>query len=187
MTEDVDIIATGVRLEGRGECDLEGGDDKVEPGLEAILNGAGASGEKELVLEDAMDASENESGAGMMHACWVGNILEAAGRLVELDRGGGTLFRVGDFVRELAPLVGNALARGGGARGSGSFVGIGVDAIMFVNPLSCESSSSSSVALGTISERNSRSSEERAREFRGVEPDDLREKRLRNRETADVG
>jgi hypothetical protein len=95
---------------------------------------------------------------------------------------------VGDLVRELAPCVGNALARGGGARGGGSFVDGGVDAIIFVNPLSCVSSSSSSVALGTISERNSRSSEERAREFRELEPDDLlREKRLRNRETTEAG
>lgn len=95
-------------------------------------------------------------------------------------------FKVGDFDRRQSSELENALALGGGARGGGSFVCSGDDAIIFDNPLSCKSSSSSSLALGTISERNSISSEERAREFRETKLDDLlRENRLRNRETAD--
>jgi hypothetical protein len=84
MTEDVDIIATGVRLEGSGVCDLEGGDEKVGPGLEALLNDAGACGERGLLLKDPMDASENE---GMIDAGWVGNMLGPSERLVEMIRG----------------------------------------------------------------------------------------------------
>lgn len=38
VTEDVDIMAIGVRLEGRGVCELEAGEDvKVEPGLGPVL------------------------------------------------------------------------------------------------------------------------------------------------------
>ena len=91
--------------------------------------------------------------------------------------------RMGDFDREL---VENVLALRGGARGGESFVGSGDDAITSDSPLNCRFSSSSSLALGMISERNSMSSEERAREFRELELADLlREKRLRNRETTD--
>ena len=49
------------------------------------------------------------------------------------------------------------------------------------------SSSASSVALGTISDRNSKSSEDNARELRGLAPPPLRENLFRNRETADGG
>lgn len=80
-------------------------------------------------------------------------------------------------------------ALGGGANGGGSFVDNGDDAIKFDSALSCTDSSGSSLALGTMSDRNSRSSDERARELRGLDPPDdlVREKRLRKRETAEGG
>lgn len=77
-------------------------------------------------------------------------------------------------------------ARGGGAKGGGNLVGNGDEVIILDNSLSCDASSTSSFALGTMSERNSRSSVDKAREFRGLDPEFLvREKRVRNRETAE--
>lgn len=180
--DDVDIIAIGVRLEERGVCDLEiGEDEKVEFGFEAALSD-GASEEKGMVLEDAIGTM----GDSMITDCRV-SITFASIRLIGLDRDKRSPLVVGDFCQVPCELD-DTPALGGGARGGGSFVDCGDDAIIFDNPLSCRSSPSSSSALGTISERNSRSSEESARECRVTEPDDLlREKRLRNRETADAG
>lgn len=82
---------------------------------------------------------------------------------------------------------GSGGARGGGAKGGGSFVGTGGGRIIFDNAANLSSSSISSLALGTISERNSRSSEDRAMEFRGLGFDGLfdLENRPKNRETAE--
>lgn len=78
---------------------------------------------------------------------------------------------------------------GGGAKGGGSFVGKGDDCIILERDFSCNVSSTSSFAVGTISDKNSRSSEDRAREFRELcdTVGFVLEKRLRNRETADAG
>lgn len=75
-------------------------------------------------------------------------------------------------------------ARGGGRTGTAGIV----SRFVFTNfsKASVEYSSASSVALGTISERNSRSSVESASELRGLPPVLLRRENLfRNRETAD--
>ena len=89
----------------------------------------------------------------------------------------------------LAALVGlGAGARGGGANGGGKTGAIDSRlALTNFSNASAESSSASSLALGTISERNSMSSEERARELRGLLPIVLprRENRLRKRDTAE--
>lgn len=83
--------------------------------------------------------------------------------------------------------LGKGGARGGGARGGGSFVGSGGARIIFDNASSLSTSSISSLALGTMSERNSRSSDDRAIEFRGLALGDLLdlENRPKNRETAE--
>jgi hypothetical protein len=82
-------------------------------------------------------------------------------------------------------------ASGGGRGGGGSAGGNGSGRKMSLRLLYPSGSSSwLSEALGTISERNSRSSEDNASELRGLEgPNELRlrEKRLRKRETADGG
>ena len=54
---------------------------------------------------------------------------------------------------------------GGGASGGGNFVGNGEDSIILDNALSC-GSPSSSLSPGTKSDKNSRSSEDSARECR---------------------
>ncbi len=79
---------------------------------------------------------------------------------------------------------------GGGRRvgGGGRAGGRGSGFKIFESPLSWASPSSSlsSCALGTISERNSKSSDDNANEPRELEvlnPLCLREKRLKNRET----
>lgn len=78
---------------------------------------------------------------------------------------------------------------GGGASGGGSFVGsdVGFELIRFDSAFSWASSvsSSGSCALGTISERKSRSSVDRARDLRSDPVPLAREKRFRKRETAD--
>lgn len=84
---------------------------------------------------------------------------------------------------------------GGGASGGGSFGGSGFELevdiefelIIFESAFSCGSSLSSlgSCALGAISERNSRSSVDRARDLRSDPALLAREKRFRKRETAD--
>lgn len=66
----VDIMAVGLRLEERGVCDLEvGGDEKVEPGFEAVPNDDGASVDMGLALEDATGTLGNESDTGMTDGC----------------------------------------------------------------------------------------------------------------------
>lgn len=81
--------------------------------------------------------------------------------------------------------------RGGGASGGGGRAGGKGSAFRMVdNGFCCElwSSSNPSLALGTMSDRTSRSSEERARELRTLEEPEmvrLRENRVRNRDTAD--
>ena len=83
-------------------------------------------------------------------------------------------------------------ARGGRGSSGGSLSLSGCDAIIFVKPIRPWSSvSSSSAALGTISDKKSRSSVDKATEPLGLfealpEPVDVleREKRLQNRETA---
>lgn len=84
---------------------------------------------------------------------------------------------------------------GGGANGGGSFGGsdveletdVELELIIFESAFSCGSSlpSSGSCALGTMSERNSRSSVDRARDLRSDPTLLPREKRFRKRETAD--
>jgi hypothetical protein len=80
-------------------------------------------------------------------------------------------------------------AIGGGVSGGGSFVGngVGFELIKLDNAFSWASSvsSSGSCALGTISERKSRSSVDRAIDLRSDPVPLPREKRLRKRETAD--
>lgn len=77
--------------------------------------------------------------------------------------------------------------------GRGSFVGNGEDLIMLDSASSCKSPSfsspCSSLALGTKSDRNSRSSDVSASECRwlGVGLLFVREKRPRKRETAEGG
>ena len=76
---------------------------------------------------------------------------------------------------------------GGGASGGGSTGTMGSRLVLtnFSNA-SAGSSSPSSAALGTISDRNSMSSEDKARELRGLPPTLVRlENLLRNRETAE--
>lgn len=77
---------------------------------------------------------------------------------------------------------------GGGGRIGGNDGGLRMAASAFAfAPPSC-SLSCSSLALGTMSERNSRSSDDSASEFRGLpEPMALRrlEKRFKKRDTAD--
>lgn len=80
-------------------------------------------------------------------------------------------------------------ALGGGARGGGS-AGTATTGSRFVltnfSKASAEFSSASSAALGTMSDRNSRSSEDKASELCGLPPMLLRRENLfRNRETAD--
>lgn len=79
---------------------------------------------------------------------------------------------------------------GGAGGGGGSMGGRGPGSTRLTNDFMVKSwsSSGSSFALGTMSERNSRSSDDSARELRGFPlPNALRrrEKRLRKRETAD--
>lgn len=80
-------------------------------------------------------------------------------------------------------------AIGGGAIGGGSFVGngVGFEFIKLDSAFSWASSvsSSGSCALGTISERKSRSSVDRAIDLRSDPVPLAREKRFRKRETAD--
>lgn len=78
-------------------------------------------------------------------------------------------------------------ARGGGASAGGSLDGTGGARIMFESASNFSTWSISSWALGTISERNSRSSEDRAIEFRALVLDGLLdlENRPKNRDTAE--
>lgn len=96
--------------------------------------------------------------------------------------------------KPLRPTEGGRLAFtdggfGGGASGGGSFVGngVGFEYIILDSAFSGASSvsSSGSCALGTISERKSRSSVDRAIDLRSDPVPLAREKRFRKRETAD--
>lgn len=85
----------------------------------------------------------------------------------------------------LAALIGRrGGAFGGGASGGGK-IGTTVSLTNFSNA-SVGSSSPSSFALGT-SERKSKSSDDNARELRGLAPPPRRENLLRNRDTAEGG
>lgn len=68
MVEDtVDIITVGARLGGSGVWDLEaGGDEKVEPDLEAVLKD---DAERLDRLEDATGTMGDESDMGMTDGC----------------------------------------------------------------------------------------------------------------------
>jgi hypothetical protein len=66
--------------------------------------------------------------------------------------------------KDTGRLIGGCL--GGGARGGGSFAGNGDDCIILDNASSCGSPLWSSLALGTESDKNSRSSDDNARECR---------------------
>jgi hypothetical protein len=78
-------------------------------------------------------------------------------------------------------------ALGGGANGGGNLVGTCGARIAVDSAFNWSISSSSLWALGTISERNSRSSEDNVREFLELVMEDLLdlEKRPKNRETAE--
>ena len=88
----------------------------------------------------------------------------------------------------LAALIGRSGggAFGGGANGGGK-TGTTDSGFALTNfsSASVASWSASSLALGTMSDRNSRSSEDSARELRGLPPPPRRENRLRNLETAE--
>lgn len=84
---------------------------------------------------------------------------------------------------------GSGGARGGGAKGGGNFVGNEGARTVIDSASNLSRSSISSLALGTMSERNSRSSVDKAMEFRALTAPvealfDL-EKRPKNRETAE--
>lgn len=205
---DRDILGGGGKLNGSsfgGSAGTAVEDDAAIIGIK-LLFGCGRMDELDLVVERGMVAFDGgvllrDEERRSKSADNVGGILGTIdtgasdeGRVAaSLGTGGGVDCITGASNKDVRSSVifdvepfGNCsrAKRGGGANGAGSFVGSGVASIIFDNALSW-SSSILSLALGTISDRNSKSSGERASEFLELEPADLaREKRLRKRETA---
>jgi hypothetical protein len=180
--DDERVVGGGVKVAGDRDRDDDGGanikednvlstvasfkDDDALVFIEEVEDMADGNDGRE---EDAVGADggpilkpKKESRSSSALGCGFGTLPKDTGRLID----GGS---------------------GGGASGGGNFVGNGGDWIILDRASSCEPSlSCSSLALGTKSDKNSRSSEDRARERRRFDAAGLlRVNRPRKRDTAD--
>lgn len=99
---------------------------------------------------------------------WREDVVDIAdGPVDKLKKASRSLFAsIGGF-STLVNDTGRLIGLGGGASGGGNFLGDGDDWIIFDSALSSRSPASwSSLALGTKSDKNERSSEDNAREWR---------------------